>query len=104
MPRPEALIVCAVRTPVGKYGGNLSSLRPADLNAIVLRSLVDRAGIDPSLLAGFPYSVPGTTVNRLCGSSLDAINQAARGSGKYGLATMCIGVGRGIITIVERMT
>ena len=104
MPRQhDALIIDAVRTPVGRYGGALRSVRPDDLGAIVLRAIVDRTGVEPAsisdvlwgcanqagednrnvgrmsaLLAGLPYSVPGTTVNRLCGSSLDAIIQAAR--------------------------
>jgi 3-oxoadipyl-CoA thiolase len=95
-------IVGAVRTPVGRYGGALASVRPDDLAALVLRSLVDRAGIDPGLiedvilgcanqagednrdvarmavlLAGLPIEVGGLTVNRLCGSGLQAINSAA---------------------------
>ncbi len=99
----DAFIIDATRTPVGKYGGALSSIRPDDLSAVILRSLVSRTGIDPArlddvlwgcanqagednrnvgrmgvLLAGFPDSVPATTINRLCGSSLDAVNQAAR--------------------------
>lgn len=103
MNRVAAYIVDAVRTPVGKYGGQLREVRPDDLSAIPLRALVERTGIPfdaiedivwgcanqagednrnvgrmASLLAGFPYSVPATTINRLCGSSLDAINQAAR--------------------------
>ena len=103
MPRTEAYIIDAVRTPVGKYGGALRDVRPDDMSAIVLRSLLARTSLDPAtiqdvmwgcanqagednrnigrmaaLLAGLPYSVPGTTINRLCGSSLDAINQAAR--------------------------
>ncbi len=103
MARTEAVIIDAVRTPVGKYGGALRDVRPDDLSAIVIQALVKRTHIDPviiqdvmwgcanqagednrnvgrmgALLAGLPYSVPGTTINRLCGSSLDAINQAAR--------------------------
>lgn len=99
----EAVIIDAVRTPVGKYGGVLRSVRPDDLSALVIRSLLDRTKIDTSLiedvmwgcanqagednrnvgrmallLAGLPHHVPGNTINRLCGSSLDAINQAAR--------------------------
>ncbi|GJQ21159.1 MAG: acetyl-CoA acetyltransferase [Bacteroidia bacterium] len=101
--RREAVIVDALRTPVGKYGGSLKDVRVDDLSAHVLQSLVRRIQLDPALiedvlwgcanqagednrnlgrmaalLAGFPSSVPATTVNRLCGSSLDAINQAAR--------------------------
>ena len=99
----EAVIVHALRTPVGKYGGILKNVRPDDLSAFVLRKLIERTGIDPAnvddvlwgcanqagednrnigrmavLLAGFPHSVPAVTINRLCGSSLDAINQASR--------------------------
>ena len=99
----QAVIVDAVRTPVGKYGGVLKDIRVDDMSATLLRALVDRTCIDPAsiedvfwgcanqagednrniarmalLLAGFPHSVPGTTINRLCGSSLEAIIQAAR--------------------------
>jgi 3-oxoadipyl-CoA thiolase len=99
----QAVIVSALRTPIGRYGGVLRSVRPDDLGAVLLRTLVGRIAIDPAriedviwgcanqagednrnvgrmsaLLAGLPHSVPGSTVNRLCGSSLDAIIQAAR--------------------------
>ncbi len=99
----RAVVIDAVRTPVGRYGGGLSKVRPDDLAALVIRTLVARTGIDPAviddvylgaanqagednrnvarmaaLLAGLPDSVPGSTVNRLCASSLDAINIAAR--------------------------
>jgi 3-oxoadipyl-CoA thiolase len=99
----DAVIVKALRTPVGKYGGALREVRPDDLGALVIRRLVEETRLDPSsvddvmwgcanqagednrnvgrmtaLLAGLPYSVPGNTINRLCGSSLDAIIQAAR--------------------------
>jgi acetyl-CoA acyltransferase len=99
----EAWIVGAVRTPIGRHGGALSSVRPDDLGAIALEALVERTGVPPSevedvyfgcanqagednrnvarmslLLAGFPEEVAGVTVNRLCGSGLDAIAQAAR--------------------------
>jgi 3-oxoadipyl-CoA thiolase len=95
-------IVAAVRTPVGRYGGALATVRPDDLAAAVLRAVVERAGLDPAqvedvilgcanqagednrdvarmavLLAGFPVEVGGLTVNRLCGSGLQAINSAA---------------------------
>ena len=98
----EAWIIEAVRTPVGRYGGALASLRPDDLAALALRAVVDRSGVDPALiedvilgcanqagednrnvarmallLAGFPVEVGGQTVNRLCGSGLQAINSAA---------------------------
>ncbi|HCD30320.1 MAG TPA: 3-oxoadipyl-CoA thiolase, partial [Phycisphaerales bacterium] len=99
----RAAIIAAVRTPIGRYGGSLSSVRPDDLAAHVIRAVVDQSGIDPSsiddvyfgaanqsgednrnvarmasLLAGLPESVPGATVNRLCASGLEAINIAAR--------------------------
>lgn len=104
MTRETAYICDALRTPFGRYGGALASVRADDLAAVPLRALRDRhPGIDWSrlddvvygcanqagednrnvgrmalLLAGFPESVPGTTINRLCGSSLDAIATAAR--------------------------
>ena len=101
--RPSAVIVSALRTPVGRYGGILRDIRPDDLGASVIRALVESARVDPAtvddviwgcanqagedsrdvgrmsgLLAGLPFSVPGATVNRLCGSSLEAVVQAAR--------------------------
>src|SRR3954471_24461867 len=102
-----AYIVDAVRTPFGRYGGALAGVRPDDLGAHVLKVLLERneeldpgvvdevvygeanqAGEDSrnvgrmaALLAGFPTSVPGTTVTRLCGSSLDAAMQASPGRG-----------------------
>jgi 3-oxoadipyl-CoA thiolase len=101
-PLQEAVIVDSVRTPIGKYGGALSSVRPDDLAALVIKTLVERNGIDPEqiedvffgdgnqagednrnvarmavLIAGLPFKVAGCTVNRLCGSGLEAINQAA---------------------------
>jgi 3-oxoadipyl-CoA thiolase len=100
---PEAFIINAVRTPIGALGGALSTVRPDDLTAIVLKSLVQRTAIDPAmieevywgcanqagednrnvarmglLLAEFPDTVPGVTFNRLCASGLTAINAAAR--------------------------
>ena len=99
----NAVIVDGVRTPIGRFGGALASERPDDLAALVLRSLVDRVGLDPKeledvylgcanqagednrdvarmavLLAGFPVEVGGCTVNRLCGSGLEAVVDAAR--------------------------
>jgi acetyl-CoA acetyltransferase family protein len=93
----------AVRTPFGRYGKGLAGVRPDDLAAVVMRAIVDRNGVDPAamddvifgdanqagednrdvarfgaLLAGFPSSVPGVTVNRLCGSSVEAVIQASR--------------------------
>src|SRR5438270_12265429 len=100
--RRDAFLCGSVRTPFGRYGGALARLRPDAMAAHVLRALVDRTGIDPaalddvilgnanqagednrnvariaSLIAGFPVEVPGQTVNRLCGSSLQALNSAA---------------------------
>lgn len=99
----EAVIVEAVRTPVGKRNGGLSGVHAADLSAVVLNALVDRTGLDPStvddvvwgcvsqvgdqssnigrfavLAAGWPESIPGTTVNRACGSSQQALDFAAQ--------------------------
>ncbi len=110
MSRAEAYIVEAVRTPIGRYGGALRDVRPDDLSAGVIREAVRRSGLDPasiddvlwgcanqagednrnvariaSLIAGLPDTVPGTTLNRLCGSGMDAVHFAARGvwSGDY---------------------
>jgi 3-oxoadipyl-CoA thiolase len=99
----EALIVSAVRTPVGRAGGALADVRPDDLAAIAVRAAVDRVGFDPArvddvilgctnqagednrnvarmaaLLAGFPIEVAGQTINRLCGSGLQAVASAAQ--------------------------
>ena len=101
-PVRTAWIVASLRTPFGRYGGALASVRPDDLAAAVIRALVERSGIDPALiedvilgcanqagednrnvarmaalLAGLPVEVGGLTVNRLCGSGLQAINSAA---------------------------
>jgi acetyl-CoA acetyltransferase family protein len=99
-----AYVLDAVRAPFGRYGGSLAKVRPDDLGAHVVKALLDRAdGLDPDriddvifgnangagednrnvarmavLLAGLPTTVPGSTVNRLCGSSLDAAMQASR--------------------------
>ena len=100
---PEAYLVDAVRTPVGKRGGGLSHVHPADLGAHALAALVDRTGIDPGLVddvvlgcvdtigpqagdiartcwlaAGLPDHVPGVTVDRQCGSSQQAVHFAAQ--------------------------
>lgn len=100
----EAFICDAVRTPIGRYGGSLSEVRTDDLGAVPLRALLERnAALNPNsiddvylgcanqagednrnvarmsaLLAGFPTEVPGVTLNRLCGSGLDAVGTAAR--------------------------
>jgi 3-oxoadipyl-CoA thiolase len=101
-PLREAWIVDAVRTPIGRYGGALAGVRPDDLASLVLRAIVERTAVDPAavedvilgcanqagednrdvarmavLLAGYPVEVGGLTVNRLCGSGLQAINSAA---------------------------
>ena len=99
----EALIIDAVRTPMGRYRGALAGVRPDDLAAQAIAAAVERTGIDPAevadvywgaanqagednrdvarmaaLLAGLPVEVPGVTVNRLCASGLEAVNQASR--------------------------
>ena len=100
----SSFLYSGVRTAFGRFGGALSGIRPDDLAATVLRALLDRSpGLDPErlddvllgcangagednrnvarmavLLAGLPVSVPGATVNRLCGSSLEAAVQASR--------------------------
>lgn len=101
---PEAYIVDAVRTPVGRRGGGLSEVHPADLGAHVMQAVVERTGIDPGavedvvfgcvdtigvqagdiartawLAAGFPDHVPGVTIDRQCGSSQQAVHFAAQG-------------------------
>jgi 3-oxoadipyl-CoA thiolase len=101
-PVREAWIVSAVRTPVGRYGGALARVRPDDLAATVIKAAVERSRVAPdeiddvimgcanqagednrnvarmsALLAGLPVEVPGQTINRLCGSGLQAINSAA---------------------------
>ncbi|HZY97629.1 MAG TPA: acetyl-CoA C-acyltransferase [Candidatus Cybelea sp.] len=98
----DVWVIDAVRTPIGRLGGRLATVRPDDLAAIAVRAIVERTGIAPSaiddvyfgaanqsgednrnvarmavLLAGLPIEIPGATVNRLCGSSLQAINSAA---------------------------
>jgi 3-oxoadipyl-CoA thiolase len=97
----DAFVLDAIRTPVGRHGGALAAVRPDDLAATVVRALVERSGIDPAavddvilgcangagednrnvgrmalLLAGLPVSVPGQTVNRLCGSGMEAVRSA----------------------------
>jgi 3-oxoadipyl-CoA thiolase len=100
---PNPVIIDAIRTPVGALGGTLAAVRPDDLAALVIKAIVERNHLDPSLveevymgcanqagednrnvarmallLAGLPVSVAGVTVNRLCASGLNAVNQAAR--------------------------
>ncbi len=99
----DVVIIDGVRSPIGKYGGGLSKVRPDDLLADVLKALMERTGVDPellddiyagcgnqagednrnvarmsSLLAGFPAGIPGVTVNRNCASALEAVNQGAK--------------------------
>jgi 3-oxoadipyl-CoA thiolase len=99
----EAVILGAVRTPIGRFGGALADVRPDDLAALVIKAVVERTGVPKdqiedvilgaanqagednrnvarmaALLAGLPETVGGVTVNRLCGSGLEAVNQAAR--------------------------
>jgi 3-oxoadipyl-CoA thiolase len=100
---PDAVILDALRTPIGRYAGVLSAVRPDDLTARTIRAAVERNGLDParvdevymgcanqagednrnvarmaSLIAGLPVEVPGVTVNRLCASGLEAVVQGAR--------------------------
>ena len=114
----DAFICDAIRTPVGRYGGGLSKVRTDDLGAVPIRALMDRndsvdweqvddvyygsanqAGEDnrnvarmAALLAGLPVEVPGTTINRLCASGMDAVGMAARGV-KAGDYDLCIAGG-----------
>ena len=100
---PEAVIIDALRTPIGDLGGALAAIRPDDLAGMVIEAIVERNNLDPnlieevylgcanqagednrniarmaSLLAGLPVAVPGVTINRLCASGLHALNTAAR--------------------------
>ena len=118
----DAFILDALRTPIGRYRGALSGVRPDDLAALVIGTIVERSGVDPeriedvflgcanqagednrnvarmaNLLAELPVTVPGTTVNRLCASGLDAFNQASRAI-RAGDADLCLAGG------VESMT
>lgn len=110
------VVICdAIRTPIGRFQGALSSVRPDDLAAVTIRAVVERSGVDPDaldevffgaanqagednrnvarmagLLAGLPQHVPGVTLNRLCASGLEAVNQATRmiqvGDGRFCVA------------------
>jgi len=109
---PEAVIVEAIRTPIGKRNGSLAGVHPQDLSALVLTALVERTGVDPAIIddvvwgcvsqigdqssnigryaalaAGFPETVPGVTINRACGSSQQAVEFGFAGviSGTYDL-------------------
>jgi 3-oxoadipyl-CoA thiolase len=118
----EVVVIDAVRTPIGRYGGALAHVRPDDLAALVIKAIVDRTGVAPgkiediffgaanqagednrnvarmaALLAGLPVETAGATLNRLCGSSLQAINSAAHAIA-YGESDVVIAGG------VESMT
>ena len=113
----EAVIIDAIRTPIGALGGVLAAVRPDDLAAHVMRTLLDRTGVDGKLidevyfgcanqagednrnvarmallLAGLPFTVPGVTLNRLCASGLAAVNAAARAI-RTGELSICIAGG-----------
>jgi acetyl-CoA C-acetyltransferase len=127
----EAYIIDTVRTPVGKRGGALSQVHPADLGAVTLNELIDRTGIDPALVddvvmgcldtigpqagdiartawlaAGLPEHVPGTTIDRQCGSSQQAVHFAAQGvmSGTQDLVVACGVQNMSMIPISSAMT
>jgi acetyl-CoA C-acetyltransferase len=127
----EAYIIDTVRTPVGRRGGSLSAMHPADLGAVTLNALIDRTGIDPAaiddvvmgcldaigpqagdiartawLAAGLPEAVPGTTIDRQCGSSQQAVHFAAQGvmSGTQDLVVACGVQNMSQIPIASAMT
>ncbi|MHB8453043.1 MAG: thiolase family protein, partial [Mycobacteriales bacterium] len=104
MPARDAVVIGAVRTPIGRRGGQLRCYHPTDLLAVVLRALLERTGVDPARIddviggcvtqvgeqstnvtrnawvaAGLPWTVPATTVDRQCGSSQQALHFAAQG-------------------------
>ena len=122
---PEAVIIDAVRTPIGALGGALSAVRPDDLAAVVLEAIIERTGVDPAiveevylgcanqagednrnvarmstLLAGFPVEVAAVTFNRLCASGLNAVNQAARAI-RVGEGDVFVAGGVEVSTIAE---
>jgi len=128
---PEAYIIDTIRTPVGKRGGGLSQVHPADLGAHTLAALMDRTGVDPGavddvvmgcvdtigpqagdlartawLAAGLPEHVPGTTIDRQCGSSQQAVHFAAQGvmSGTQDLVVACGAQNMSLIPISSAMT
>jgi len=113
----EAFLLDYIRTPIGRFGGALAPVRPDDLAALTIRSIVERTGVDPAriddiyfgdanqagednrnvarmagLLAGLPVEVPGATINRLCGSGMESIGLAAR-TIKVGEADMIVAGG-----------
>src|SRR5256886_4705087 len=121
MGRTDAVVVATARTPMGRYGGQLKDIRPDDLAAIVLKEVCEQARVKPEevedvilgcanqagednrnvarmalLLAGFPVEVPGQTVNRLCGSGMQATIAAAReiqsGAADIMVAAGCCGM------------
>lgn len=120
----EAFVVAAVRTPVGRRGGALAHMHPADLSAVVLRELIERSGVDPSaiddvlmgcvgqvgaqasniartavLSAGLPETVSGTTIDRQCGSSQQAVHFAAA-SVASGMQDLVIAAGVEVMSLV----
>ncbi len=120
-----AWIIDAIRTPIGRRGGDLSRIRPDDLAAVPLRALLDRNPVDPAaiedvvmgcvtqvgeqglnigrtapLIAGFPQGVPGCSVNRMCGSSAQAVNFAAMGV-LSGVQDLVVGAGVESMSRVE---
>ncbi|HRV71168.1 MAG TPA: beta-ketoacyl synthase N-terminal-like domain-containing protein, partial [Thermovirgaceae bacterium] len=112
----EVVVIDAVRTPVGKFNGGLSAVSASDLGARVISALLERTGVEASAIdhvimgntlqfgentylsrlaavkAGIPHEVPALTVNRLCGSGLEAINEAVRLI-QLGLADTCVAGG-----------
>ena len=130
----------AVRTPFGRAGGALAGIRPDDLAALVMRASVERAGLDPArvddvifgaanqagednrnvarmgaLLAGFPTTVTGATVNRLCASSVEAVIQGARAieagdadlilaGGVESMSRVPLGIAASVAGVIQRVT
>ncbi len=112
----EVVVIDAVRTPVGKFNGGLAALSASDMGAMVIKALLERTGVEESVVdhvimgntlqfgentylsrlaavkAGIPHDVPALTVNRLCGSGLEAVNEAVRMI-QLGLADACIAGG-----------
>lgn len=112
----EVVVIDAVRTPVGKFNGGLAALSASDMGAMVIKALLERTGVEASVVdhvimgntlqfgentylsrlaavkAGIPHDVPALTVNRLCGSGLEAVNEAVRMI-QLGLADACIAGG-----------
>jgi len=122
----DIFLLSAVRTPVGKFLGELSEVPAPRLGAVALKEALARAGIAPdrvdevifgnvvqagvgqaparqaALFAGLPDTVPAYTVNKVCGSGLKAVMLAARGK-RYGVASLCLGGGNAVAMVVERV-